>query len=139
MAYYSTNSINRLVTCHKKLWDLFHIVVETYDCSILCGWRGEADQNEAFDTGHSKLKWPFSMHNKVNKDGKPESWAVDACPYIEGQAIMEDREAIILFAGYVLGIANQMGIKVRWLGDSNGNHLIKDEKVSDLYHFELTI
>ena len=41
------------------------------------------------------------------------------------------------FAGYVLGVAKTLGIKIRWGGDWNSNLNFKDEKFMDLPHFEL--
>jgi hypothetical protein len=38
-------------------------------------WRSPADQLAAYNSGHSKLKYGF--HNVTDKNGKPESLAVD--------------------------------------------------------------
>lgn len=46
------------------------------DCHISCAFRGEAEQNQAFKNGKSRLKWPNSKHN-VMKDGLPCSEAID--------------------------------------------------------------
>jgi peptidoglycan L-alanyl-D-glutamate endopeptidase CwlK len=131
MPYFSIESTNRLASCDKKLWNLFQEVVKHFDCSILCGHRGEADQNEAYDNGFSKVRWPDSLHNTY------PSRAVDAAPYINGQPLLHDREALCLFAGYVLGIARSMNIDIIWGGDWNDNHLVRDERFQDLYHFQL--
>ena len=50
-------------------------VVEETDISIICGARGEKEQNEAYALGHSKLRWPQSKHNLS------PSMAVDAIPF----------------------------------------------------------
>lgn len=129
---FDVTSVNRLSSCDKRLWDLFNKVVETYDCFIICGARGQKEQDEAYPI-FSKLKYPDSPHNKV------PSLAVDACPKIAGKPMMNDREALVLLAGYVLATAGWMGIKIRWGGDWNRNRLTTDEKFSDLYHFELEV
>jgi len=41
------------------------------------------------------------------------------------------------FAGYVLGVAEILGIKIRWGGDWNGNFDLKDQNYYDLPHFEV--
>jgi peptidoglycan L-alanyl-D-glutamate endopeptidase CwlK len=42
---------------------------------VICGFRGEREQNEAYNRGNSKLKWPQSKHNQT------PSLAVDIVPY----------------------------------------------------------
>ena len=41
------------------------------------------------------------------------------------------------FADYVRGIAEGMGIKIRWGSDWNGNFDLKDQNFYDLLHFEV--
>lgn len=131
MATFNQNSLSRLSTCDVRLQKLFMTVILAYDCSILCGHRGEAEQNEAWQNGFSKLKWPNSKHNSM------PSLAVDAAPYIGGRPILNDRELLTLFAGYVLGTAERLEIPIRWGGDWNGNWIVADEIFQDLYHYEL--
>lgn len=50
-------------------------VVKRFDITVLCGHRGEAEQNAAYAAGNSKLKWPNSKHNKTPSE------AVDIVPY----------------------------------------------------------
>jgi peptidoglycan L-alanyl-D-glutamate endopeptidase CwlK len=45
------------------------------DMSLICGFRGEEAQNEAYRTKHSMLKFPKSRHNKI------PAMAVDIYPY----------------------------------------------------------
>ena len=56
MFRFSHISRSRLNTCHPDLITLFNTVIRNYDCSILCGHRGELEQNEAFDNGYSQLR-----------------------------------------------------------------------------------
>jgi peptidoglycan L-alanyl-D-glutamate endopeptidase CwlK len=108
MPSFSDSSKSKLSTCHPKLQALFNEVIKYRDCIILCGHRGQAEQIEAYQNGRSKVKWPNSKHNK-----KP-SLAVDVAPYpIDWQ----DKERFIRFAGFVEGVASQMGIKIKWGGD----------------------
>jgi len=66
------------------------------------------------------------------------SLAVDAYPYIDG-AISFDREQCLVFAGFVIGLAGGMGIKIRWGGDWDGDHNLREHSLSDLGHFELVL
>lgn len=72
---FGAKSQARLNECHPDLQRLMAEVNNRVDTTILCGHRGEAEQNAAFLAGNSKLKWPASKHNS-----KP-SQAVDAAPY----------------------------------------------------------
>lgn len=83
MAYrFSTRSASRLAECHPDLQALMNAVIESADCpcdvTVLCGFRGEVDQNAAYDAGRSKLRFPQSKHNKT------PSHAVDVAPYVGG-------------------------------------------------------
>ena len=49
----------------------------------------------------------------------------------------EDAKRFYLFAGFVLGIARQLGIKLRWGGDWDGDFTWRDQKFHDLVHFEI--
>lgn len=107
---------------------IFNEVVRTFDCTIICGRRGEYEQNEAFIEGRSQLPWPLSKHNQE------PSAAVDAAPY---PVDWSDRELATFFAGFVLGMAREMGYTLRWGGDWNGDWKVRDNKFDDLWHFEL--
>ncbi|RLI63722.1 MAG: M15 family peptidase [Candidatus Asgardarchaeum californiense] len=131
MPKFGNRSKKNLEQCEKQLQDLFNEVIKYFDCSVICGHRNEHDQNEAFHSGRSKVKWPNGMHNS-----KP-SGAVDVVPYYTGEGIpWEDKERFILFAGFVLGIASQMDISIRWGGDWSSNRKINN-RFFDGPHFEL--
>ena len=48
-----------------------------------------------------------------------------------------DIKKIIHFSGYVLGIAQSMGIKVRWGGDWDSDFDLEDQHFMDYAHFEV--
>jgi hypothetical protein len=122
--------MDRLSSCDPKPVDLFHDVVKEFDCAVLMGHRTQDEQNEAERTGHSKLRWPRSLHNKT------PSQAVDVAPY---PIDWNDRERFSLFAGYVLGLARARGVYIRWGGDWNRDTQVRDNSFDDLVHFELTM
>lgn len=128
MPKFSQRSIDRLETCRPGLVRLFMKVIESFDCTILEGHRGEAAQNKAYDEGKSKLRWPNGKHNKL------PSLAVDVAPY---PVDWNDLHRFYYFAGYVMGIAQEMGIKIRWGGDWDGDKELKDNSFNDLVHFEI--
>ena len=134
MPKFSKTSKQRLATCHQDLQTLFNQVINHFDCTILCGHRGEKEQNEHYASGRSKVKWPNGKHNKT------PSMAVDAAPY---PIDWKDRERMILFAGYVMGVAQvlhdegMIAHRLRWGGDWDRDTEVADNGFDDLVHFEL--
>tara|TARA_R100000808_G_C2151847_1_gene161021 strand:- start:3924 stop:4313 length:390 start_codon:yes stop_codon:yes gene_type:complete len=128
MAKFGSRSRKQLATCHEDLQKVFNEVIKTVDCSVLEGHRDERTQDKYFKEGKTKVRYPMGRHNS-----KP-SRAVDVVPY---PIDWKDRERFHLFGGFVLGVANRMGISLRWGGDWNGNFRVDDNNFDDLPHFEL--
>lgn len=128
MPRFSNRSKKRLETCDKRLQDVFNEVIKHYDCTILEGHRDKETQNEYKRTGRSKLSYPNSKHNTY------PSLAIDVAPYpIDWQ----DHRRFYMFVGFVLGVASQMGVKLRVGADWDGDKEFKDQTFHDLPHFEL--
>ena len=125
---FSQNSLKQLRTCHPDLQELFFAVVEEFDCTILEGERDEETQNILFTEGKSKVTYPNSKHNNS------PSLAVDVAPY---PIDWEDTDRFYYFAGFVMGVASQLGIKIRFGGDWNKDNQVKDTRFKDLCHFEM--
>lgn len=130
MAKFSQKSKSRLAECHPDLQRVLNEVVKGFDCTILTGRRGQADQNEMFATGRSKVRYPNSKHN-----ANPSN-AVDVAPY---PIDWTDRERFHYFAGYVMGVASNMGVRLRWGGDWDSDREVRDNSFDDLVHFERVV
>jgi peptidoglycan L-alanyl-D-glutamate endopeptidase CwlK len=128
MPQFGQKSLDRLSTCHEDLQKIFMEVIKHYDCTVTCGHREQAEQDEAFRTGHSKLRFPQSKHNSY------PSMAVDVVPF---PIDWKDKSRFMHFAGFVMATALSMGIKLRWGGDWDSDFQFKEEKFQDLPHFEL--
>lgn len=128
MPSFGTTSKKRLNTVHSVLQEIFYIVIEMYDCTILKGHRGEVEQNQAFDEGNSEKRWPDGTHNKN------PSWGVDAGPW---PLDWNDLPRFHYFAGIVKGVALAKGIKIRWGGDWDNDMDLSEHTLKDLVHFEL--
>ena len=128
MPYFGKSSKKRLSTCDDRLQKVFNEVIKHVDCSVLCGHRGKDDQDKAYKEGKSKAKYPNGRHNRQ------PSLAVDVSPY---PIDWDDLERQTLFAGFVLGIAKQMGINLIWGNDWDGDFETKDTRLKDYPHFEL--
>lgn len=134
MPAFSKISRQRLDTCHPDLVRLFERVVARFDCAILEGRRDKATQDRYFAEGKSRLKWPQGKHCA---EAPALSQAVDAAPFHGGKASYDPRHCLH-FAGYVLGVASELGIPLRWGGDWDGdNEPVTDQTFQDLVHFEL--
>ena len=128
MPKFGKRSRENLSTCHKDLQMVFKEVIRHVDCSVLEGHRSKDRQNALYEEGKTKVKYPRGRHN-----ASPSN-AVDVVPY---SIDWKDRERMTLFAGFVLGIANQMGINLRWGGDWDQDFEVKDNMFDDFPHFEL--
>lgn len=120
MPSFSEASAEKLATAHPDLQRVFNELIKTVDCTIICGFRNEADQHDAFISGTSRLDWPKSMHNFE------PSLAVDAMPC---PINWKDIEGIEAFAKQVLACAESLGIKLVWGGSW--------EKFPDRDHYQL--
>jgi peptidoglycan LD-endopeptidase CwlK len=135
MPKFGKRSAANLAEANEDLQVLFNEVVNEYDCSVIEGRRGEAEQNSLFAAGKSKLKFPKSKHNSA--PGDPCD-AVDVVPY---PIDWNDRDRFMHFGGYVLGVAHRlyqegrMNQRIRWGGDWNGDNTF-NESFWDAPHFE---
>lgn len=75
MAKFGKKSLDRLDEVHEDLQKIAHKLIERMDVTVLCGYRGKEEQEQAFINGNSKLRFPHSKHNK-----KP-ALAMDIAPY----------------------------------------------------------
>lgn len=108
MSYrFGHTSLVNLSTAHPALQKIFHEVIKHRDCTVLCGHRGKNEQDAAFLSGNSQAQWGESPHNKY------PSMAVDVMPY---PINWDDLKGIHEFAGFVQGVASQMGINMKWGG-----------------------
>lgn len=130
MNRFSRTSAARLATCHPDLQAVMEQALQVCDCTILCGYRNESEQNALFSEGKSQLHYPKGRHNAS------PSLAVDVAPY---PIDWHDRERFSYFAGVVIGIGASMGIAIRWGGDWDGDFDLKDNNFDDLVHFELRL
>ena len=107
MPSFSKVGMDRLLTCDDRLQRLFLEVIKHRDCTILEGYRSQDAQDKAFAEGRSKTPWPNSKHNRS------PAMAVDVMPY---PIDWNDKQRLIEFAGFVIGTATQMGIRIEWGG-----------------------
>ena len=145
MAKFSAASLEKLSTCDPQLQRLAMRAIQIVDCTILDGRRSKTAQDAAFERGSSKARWPESKHNcPIIDPTKPRAeWLED--PYGKSRAMdiaaypvdWKKRDRFVLFAGFMLGLAAEMGVKIRVGVDWNQNFDTSDESFFDGPHVEL--
>ena len=134
MPKFSQSSQDKLSLAHPLLQKLFNEVIKTFDCTIVCSHRDREDQDKAFLSGNSKVKFPNSKHNSE------PSFAVDVMPYpIDWLSSSKNIEKLTLFAGFVLGTAKQLGIEIRWGHDWDRDYQPDERGLVDRPHYELVL
>ncbi len=107
MPKFSEISKARLIGCEGPLQVVCNKVIKFYDCSVIWGHRDQAAQDKAYFDGFSDKMWPNSKHNVLL------SQAVDLAPY---PIDWDDTERFCVMAGFVLCVAAQEKIRLRWGG-----------------------
>jgi len=128
MPAFSTLSEQRLATCDPRLQAILKEAIRHVDFTIMCGFRGPDEQEDAFRTGRSKVRWPNSKHNR-----RP-SVAVDLAPF---PVDWTDTARFARLAGYIERIAHEQGVKLRWGGDFDQDGRTVGEKFIDMPHLEI--
>lgn len=139
MPSFSKKSTDALFTCDWHLQKLFTIVIQTYDCTVIEGYRSPERQLKLYEEKKSRVK--------VSKHNTSPSMAVDVAPYVNGRGIpwpklgsetySKDILQFYHFAGYVLGIASELEFRIRWGGDWDKDFDLADQSFNDLVHYEL--
>ena len=112
MPKFSQRSLKNLEQCHQKLQKIAHEAIKDFDFIVICGYRGEKEQNEAFRRGTSKLRYPHSKHNRS------PALAFDAVPYIKGAPSGIDwsaRAKFLEMREHFKKTAVKLGIDVRFI------------------------
>ena len=130
MPSFGKRSQERLKGVDSRLINVLNKVVKYFDVTVIEGVRSQGRQNELVAQGKSKTKFVKHVEGK----------AVDIAPYpIDWQS----RDDFHYLGGFVLGVASEMGIDIRWGGDWSDSSLsenartTKDNSFDDLVHFEI--
>jgi len=115
MASLRAGSLAKLGECHPDLVLVVREMVAeltrapgplVHDVSVLCGHRGQVEQDWAYKQGNSKLPWPKSKHNSF------PSRAVDLAPY---PLDWSDLAAFGELRARMQRAADVVGVKVRFI------------------------
>lgn len=133
---FSQHSLDILATAHPDLQRLFLELSTQMDITIVCGYRNNVEQLEAYRIGKSKVKPGCGKHNHQ------PALAVDAVPALaprfwrKGKDLPEKEYRD--FAYIVMLEAQALGLKIRWGGDWDGNGVYTNNQTfNDFAHYEL--
>jgi len=139
--YLGKTSLKRLDTCSPILKHLIWRAMETwgnlegqdFDWGIICGFRDQCAQNNAYAEAKSNARWGESHHN-VSMGDRPYSLAVDLAPYDPTikNYLWHDREKFQILFAHILLTATDLELKVKWGADFNGRI-----KGGDMPHLEM--
>lgn len=140
MPAFSKKSRAMLEQVHPDLQKVMEEAIKIIDFSITEGARTIEKQQEYYKAGKSKTLNSKHLPKYCAQYGRNYSMAIDIVPY---PVDYNDRERFCLLAGIVLGMAKilleqgKIKHRIRWGGDWSENNITKDEKFSDMPHFEL--
>ena len=168
-------SKQNLSTCHTNLRKLVRHAAAAidkekkrrkgsfkFDFTVRDGYRGEKEQNEAFEKKNSKLRFPKSKHNRkpsqaVHLLPYPVRWPQKpGFPYLADSGMTEywmekekyEKELKIYVKqlgrfyqlhGFMLAASVELDIPMRWGGDWNRDGNILDQSFDDLGHYEVVL
>ena len=107
---FGKSSSERRETLHPDLKKVVDLALKyaTEDFSIVCGYRGEAAQEAAYEMGYSRAKFGESPHNKNPSE------AVDLAPY---PIDWDDADRFIKLSTTVFRAADELGVRLTWGGE----------------------
>jgi len=116
MAYsFGKASKRNIDTLHEDLQRVLYEDIKTakIDYCIYCGYRGEKEQNAAYDANKSQLRYPASNHNKT------PSMAFDFAPYNTKSPHIrwEEVDQFQKVAKHIMSTAKKLGIELEYGGD----------------------
>ena len=140
MPKFSNSSKEKLRTVDKGLQALFNEVVKHFDCTVTCGLRTTAEQQTLYAQGRTMPGPIVTNLDGVTKRSRHQindqgiCTAVDVVPY---PIDWDGRDRFYHFAGFVKGMAAQMGLDVTWGGDWDSDYVLDDQSFYDFPHFEI--
>jgi len=140
---FGTRSKAQLLTVRGDLRDVAYEVMgwQIFDFAIICGWRSELDQYDAFMLGNSSVMWPDSAHNNLDEAGAPESDAFDFAPWCllpTGRMGIpwKDTHAFAVLGGMFIAAGACLDVPITYGGDWDMDGSTTDQNLMDWGHVE---
>lgn len=105
-----------------------------FDIVVTEGVRSKERQEELYAQGRTKPGKIFTWTlNSKHIEGK----AVDVCPYVNRAIPWDDKLLFVSLGREMLSAGDELGVKVRWGYDWDGDGQLMEKGESDGPHFEL--
>jgi peptidoglycan L-alanyl-D-glutamate endopeptidase CwlK len=130
----SVRSEKNLVGVHEDLVKVVREVAKTYPILVIEGLRSKERQEELFSQGRTK-PGPIVTWTKSSKHLTGE--AVDVVLLKDGKIDWNDSSAFIELGRVMLETATQLGIKLRWGYNWDGDTNLREKGENDGPHFQL--
>ena len=127
-------STSRLAECHERLRLVAYRALLRSPCDfmVVCGHRSQVEQDAAFASGYSKLRWPTGKHNAL------PSLALDFAPWpMPFSSEPKHLARFYLIAGAFWAAASELGVEIRMGVDWDGDGDLTNQTFDDLGHVEL--
>jgi len=139
MPNFGRRSAGRLETCDPRLQEVMRAAIREFDFSVLHGHRSPEEQIKLYAIGRTTElgRKPVTTKNGTTKKSKHNyspSKAIDVAPY---PVDFNDTDRIRYLAGYIMGVAAERGVKLKWGGDWDRDFETNDNTFEDLLHFEV--
>lgn len=128
-------SLGRRTQLHPDLQVIADEAIKIFNFAIICGWRGEAEQERAFNEKKSPFHYPDSKHNL-----RP-SMAMDCVPW---PVNWKDLEQFIALGAVMMTVTvrllaeGKITHKLRWGHDWDQDGILGEKGETDFPHYELT-
>jgi peptidoglycan L-alanyl-D-glutamate endopeptidase CwlK len=109
-------------------------VIRQVDCTVLGGIRTPEQQADLVSLGLSQ-----TLMSKHLPQADGLAHALDVAPYPQRWSDPGWKVNQVYFAGFVLGLASQLGTPLRWGGNWKRDHDPQHNGFDDLDHFELVL
>ena len=138
MPKFGKRSISRLETCDIRLQKVMKAAIGEFDITVLHGHRSPEEQGALYAIGRTTEldRKPVTSKDGTIKKSKHNfipSKAIDVTPW---PIDFNDTDHIRYMAGYIMGIAAQMDIKLTWGGDWSRDFDTVNN-FEDLLHFQV--
>ena len=128
MPIFGAASLRKLATLHPDLQRVLRAaIVAGPDFTIVSAKRSPEEQERLVEGGFSRTL--------QSKHLRTPSEAVDVAPW---PVDWGDAQRFQVLAGYIMGVASQLNVRLTWGGDWSRDWNYTDQDFNDWGHFEIT-
>jgi len=130
----NVRSEKNLTGVNEDLVKVVKKVAETYPILVIEGLRSQERQEDLYSQGRTK-PGPIVTWTKTSKH--TEGKAVDVVILKDGKIDWNDQSSFVELGKAMLQAASDLGVKLRWGYDWDGDKTLREKGENDGPHFEL--